>query len=232
MTAVITGTTKGIGAAIAEQFASQGFDLVACSRNIKDLEQFKDELESKFNIKVYTFQADLSKTNEVQNLAAFINQMNQPIEVLVNNAGSYIPGGVLSEEEGALEFMINTNLYSAYHLTRGIIDKISTNGKGYIFNICSIAGLQAYHNGGAYSISKFALNGFTKNLREELKEKQVRVSAVHPGATMSKSWEGSGISEDRIMEAKDIAIAIWSAYTLSAKAVVEDIILRPQLGDL
>ena len=98
--------------------------------------------------------------------------------------------------------------------------------------MCSIAGLHAYHNGGAYSVSKFALNGFTKNLREELKEKRIRVSAIHPGATMSDSWAGSDISPDRIMEAQDIAIAIWSAYNMSAKAVVEDIILRPQLGDL
>ena len=232
MIAVITGATKGIGAAIAEQFASQGFDLVACSRNTSDLAQFKKDIESKFNIMVHTFQADLSKKEDVQKLAAFINKLEEAVEVLVNNAGSYVPGGVLTEEEGSLEFMINTNLYSAYHLTRGIVNKISTKGKAYIFNICSIAGLQAYHNGGAYSISKFALNGFTKNLREELKESHIRVAAVHPGATMSKSWEGSGISEDRIMEAKDIAIAIWSAYTMSSKAVVEDIILRQQLGDL
>ena len=131
-----------------------------------------------------------------------------------------------------MEFMLNTNLMSAYHLTRAVQNEISTTTKAYIFNMCSIAGLHAYHNGGAYSVSKFALNGFTKNLREELKEKQIRVSAIHPGATMSDSWAGSDISPDRIMEAQDIAIAIWSAYSMSAKAVVEDIILRPQLGDL
>ncbi|MDG1296292.1 MAG: SDR family NAD(P)-dependent oxidoreductase [Saprospiraceae bacterium] len=232
MTAVITGSTKGIGASISEYFAKEGFDLVICSRNNKDLIAFKEKLESSYKITVHTLEVDLSKKEDILKLCSYINKLQSSIEVLVNNAGSYIPGGVLTEEEGALEFMINTNLYSAYHLTRGIVHKMSTTGKAYIFNICSIAGLQAYHNGGAYSISKFALNGFTKNLREELKEKNIRVSAVHPGATMSNSWADSGIAEDRIMEANDIAIAIWSAYSMSTQAVVEDIILRPQLGDL
>lgn len=232
MLAVITGATKGLGKAIAETFAKNQFDLAICSRNQSDLEQFKTRVEAQFGIQVHTFQADLSVKTAVLEFAAFIEGLQQPIEVLVNNAGSYVPGGVLNEEDGAMEFMLNTNLMSAYHLTRALQHQISTITKAYIFNMCSIAGLHAYHNGGAYSVSKFALNGFTKNLREELKEKQVRVSAIHPGATMSDSWAGSDISPDRIMEAQDIAIAIWSAYSMSAKAVVEDIILRPQLGDL
>jgi short-subunit dehydrogenase len=232
MTAVITGATKGIGAAISKIFAKEGFDLVICSRNSADLDEFKAELEELYKVNIHTVETDLSTKEGVKQLSDYVNRLPQKIEVLVNNAGSYVPGGVLSEEDGALEFMINTNLYSAYHLTRALINKISTDGKAYIFNMCSIAGLQAYHNGGAYSVSKFALNGFTKNLREELKAQNIRVSAVHPGATMSNSWAGSGITEDRIMEANDIAIAIWSAYSMSKQAVVEDIILRPQLGDL
>jgi short-subunit dehydrogenase len=232
MLAVITGATKGLGKAIAETFARNQFDLAVCSRSYSDLEQFKTRVEAQFGITVHIFQADLSAKSSVLEFASFIQGLQQPIEVLVNNAGSYVPGGVLNEEDGAMEFMLNTNLMSAYHLTRAVQNEISTTTKAYIFNMCSIAGLHAYHNGGAYSVSKFALNGFTKNLREELKEKHIRVSAIHPGATMSDSWAGSDISPDRIMEAQDIATAIWSAYSMSAKAVVEDIILRPQLGDL
>lgn len=103
---------------------------------------------------------------------------------------------------------------------------------GHIFNICSIASLQAYANGGSYSISKFALLGFSKNLREELKPKGIKVTAVMPGATMSNSWSGSNIDPKRIMEAKDIASMVYTATHLSPMAVVEDIVLRPQLGDL
>jgi short-subunit dehydrogenase len=104
--------------------------------------------------------------------------------------------------------------------------------KGHIFNICSIASLNAYANGGSYSISKFALLGFSKNLREELKPKGIKVTAVCPGATLSASWDGFDIDPARIMEVNDIAKMIYTAAHLSPMAVVEDIVMRPQLGDL
>ena len=98
--------------------------------------------------------------------------------------------------------------------------------------MCSIASLQAYHNGGAYSISKFALYGFSKNLREEMKAYNIKVTSVLPGAALTDSWIDSGISADRIMEAGDIAKMILASSKLSPQACVEEIIMRPQLGDL
>lgn len=103
---------------------------------------------------------------------------------------------------------------------------------GHIFNICSIAALKAYANGGAYSISKFALLGFTRNLREEMKEHNIKVTAILPGAAYTDSWAASGISQQRIMEASDIAELVYISARLSPQACVEDIIVRPQLGDL
>ncbi|HTL10732.1 MAG TPA: SDR family NAD(P)-dependent oxidoreductase, partial [Chitinophagaceae bacterium] len=82
------------------------------------------------------------------------------------------------------------------------------------------------------SISKFALLGFSKNLREELKPHQVKVTTVLPGAAYTDSWSGSGIDPARIMEAADIAKMIYAAAQLSPQACVEEIVLRPQLGDL
>ena len=105
-------------------------------------------------------------------------------------------------------------------------------GSGHIFNICSIASLQAYPQGGSYSISKYALDGFSKNLREELKDKGIKVTGVYPGATYTNSWAGSGVAPTRIMEAQDIAKMILAAAHLSPQAVVEDIVMRPLLGDL
>ena len=234
MITVISGGTKGIGRAIAEAFAQNQSDLVLCARDLDDLKKTKQTLEKQFSsVTVHIYKADLSQKADVLGFAHFIKSLEQPIDVLVNNAGSYKPGAILNEEEGNLEFMINTNLYSAYHLTRAVFPLLrKEGGKSYIFNMCSIASLTAYANGGSYSISKFALLGFTKNLREELKSEQIRVSAIMPGATMSASWAGSGISEDRIMQAKDVATAVWAAYSMSPQAVVEDIVLRPQLGDL
>jgi short-subunit dehydrogenase len=96
----------------------------------------------------------------------------------------------------------------------------------------SVAALKAYPGGGAYSMSKFALEGFSKNLREELKGDLIKVTTVNPGATMSDSWKGSGIDESRIMRAQDIADMIYAVSGLSPQAVVEELVMRPQLGDV
>ena len=98
--------------------------------------------------------------------------------------------------------------------------------------MCSVASILAYPNGGSYSISKFALLGFSKVLREELKTQGIKVTAILPGATWSDSWQGVDFPEDRLMQASDIALAVWSAYNLSRAAVVEELLIRPQLGDL
>jgi short-subunit dehydrogenase len=98
--------------------------------------------------------------------------------------------------------------------------------------MCSIASIAAYDNGGSYSISKYAMLGFGKNLREELKPFNIKVTNVLPGAAYTDSWAGSGVDPLRIMEAQDIAKMIVAASDLSPQACVEEIILRPQLGDL
>ena len=140
-------------------------------------------------------------------------------------------GNVHDEPEGNLEKMIELNLYSAYYMTRHLLPVMMEKKSGHIFNICSIAALKAYKGGGSYSISKFALEGFSKNLRDEMKPFGIKVTSVHPGATFTRSWEGF-VEPERIMEAKDVADMIYAAASLSATACVEDIILRPQLGDL
>ena len=96
----------------------------------------------------------------------------------------------------------------------------------------SIAGLKAYPGGGSYSISKFALRGFSVNLREELKPYNIKVTTVFPGATYTDSWAASGIDKKRFMEAEDVAKMVYAASQLSPQACVEDIILRPQPGDI
>ena len=143
-----------------------------------------------------------------------------------------MPGGVHDEPDGALEEMIAVNLYSAYYLTRTVLPKMIEAGNGHIFNMCSIASIAAYNNGGAYSISKFALLGFSKNLREEMKPHNIKVTSILPGAAFTESWSGSGVDPKRIMEANDIAEMVYTASKLSAQACVEEILLRPQLGDL
>ncbi len=231
--AVITGATKGLGRAIADIFAQNGFDLCVCSRTQGDLDAMQADWSSRFPERLlHTDAADLGKKPEVQEFADFVLDRFDRIDVLVNNAGLYIPGLVSEEPAGTLETLMEVNFYSAYYLTRALLPRMVRQRKGHIFNMCSIAGIQAYPNGGSYTISKFALRGFSMALREEMKSKGIKVTTLLPGATWSDSWSGVDLPQERLMQAEDVARSLWAAYNLSDSAVVEEIVLRPLLGDL
>ncbi|MCZ6521594.1 MAG: SDR family NAD(P)-dependent oxidoreductase [Bacteroidetes bacterium] len=230
---VVTGGTQGIGKAIVEKFAEEGFDIIICARNQITLNSLQAELNSQFpSIKIDTLPVDLSRRDDVQKFIEFVKDFNRPVDVLVNNAGVYLPGTSFEEPEGQLETLINTNLYGPYHLTRGLIKDMIDRKSGYIFNICSIASIMAYKNSGSYTISKFAMLGFTKSLRDEMKPFNIRVTAVIPGAVLTSSWDGMDIPAERFIKPQDVANSLFSAYTLSDSSVIEELLIRPQLGDL
>ena len=226
---VVSGGTKGIGRAIVDTFLKEGFSVFTCSRSQSDLDEMKTSDNSG---RLHVFKADLSKKAEVSAFVEFVKSETPTIDVLVNNTGIFIPGKISEEEDGRLEQMMDTNLYSAYHLTRGFVQGMIENKSGDIFNICSIASINAYPDGGSYSISKFAMHGMSKGLREELKPHGIRVTAVLPGATYTASWDGVDLPEERFIKAQDVADAVWSTYQMSRNSVVEDLIIRPQLGDI
>lgn len=232
MNVVITGANKGIGKAIAEQFAAAGHDLFLCARNLEQLNTTATGIRTANpTIKVNVMSADLADKTQVAEFADWCLAQGTP-DVLVNNAGTYIAGSSLDEPEGSMEKMMNANFYSAYHLSRKLIPAMIKNGSGHIFNMCSIASLAAYDGGGGYSISKFALHGLTQNLRHELKSHGIKVTGIYPGAVFTDSWGSFDNSKNRIMEVGDIAKMVLAATSLSPAAVIEEIILRPQLGDL
>jgi len=232
MNVIITGASKGLGKAMAEKFAEAGNNLFVCSRNEMQLYKMMEEILTKYpQCTIKAKPVDLSVKEEVKSFGNWCLQFGAP-DILINNAGQFIPGSVYNEEEGALEKMIEMNLFGAYHLTRLLLPKMMEAKRGHIFNMCSVASIKAYANGGAYSISKFALLGFSKNLREEMKPYNIKITAVIPGATYTESWASSGIEEKRFMQAKDIAEMVFAASQLSPQACVEEILLRPQLGDI
>ncbi|WP_247232398.1 SDR family oxidoreductase [Telluribacter sp. SYSU D00476] len=230
--AVVTGGTKGIGRALVERFVRGGFDVVTCARNEQDLAVLQQEVSQLAGGRILCQQADLSVRSDLDNFITFVHSLERPVDVLVNNTGVFMPGQIHNEEEGVLEKTIETNVYSAYHLTRGLIPTMMERRKGHVFNMCSTASITAYPNGGSYCISKFALHGMTKVLREEMKPFGVKVTAILPGATLTSSWEGTDLPEERFMKAEDVAETVWAVYHLSPGAVVEDILMRPQLGDI
>jgi len=232
MLVVITGASQGIGYAVAEAFAAAGHSLCICSKTASRLKEATESLQKTYpTVTIHSMQADLSKQSDCDAFGNWCLSLGTP-SILINNAGFFLPGNLMEEAQGVLEIQIAANLYSAYYTSRAIIPAMIKAGNGHIFNICSIASLHAYPQGGSYSISKYALDGFSKNLREELKDKGIKVTGVYPGATYTNSWAGSGVAPTRIMEAQDIAKMIYAATQLSPQAVVEDIVMRPLLGDL
>lgn len=233
MNIVITGASKGIGRAIAERFAARGYSLFICARNEGPLKLLAEELEAAHpGIRVHYRSCDVSEPQQVSDFADWVLELAPAVDVLVNNAGAFIRGQVHDEPAGVLEELMRTNLYSAYHLTRALLPGMIERRSGHIFNVCSIASLKAYPFGGSYSITKYALAGFSTNLRDELKGFDVKVTAVFPGAAFTGSWEESGIARERFMEAADIAEMVFTAAHLSPRACVEEILIRPQGGDI
>lgn len=229
---LVTGGTKGIGRAIIERFAKEGFDIFTCARNEQDLASLKAHLEESYSgIKVLAMAADLSKKEEVARFSEMVKTIGTP-DVLVNNTGIFLPGSLHSEPEGNFEFIMHTNLFSAYYLTRAFAQEMIHRKSGHIFSMGSIAGLTAYPNGGSYAVSKWAMLGMTKSFREELKPHRIKVTSILAGATFTDSWAGAGIPEERFMKATDVAESVWGAYNLSPQTVVEEVIVRPQLGDI
>jgi short-subunit dehydrogenase len=238
MNVIITGASKGLGKAIAEKFAANNHNVFMCSRNEVQLYKTMEELQTKFPSVVIKAKAfDVSIKEQAQAFGKWVLSLKFPVDILINNAGNFLPGSVHEEEDGTFEKMLAANLSSAYHLTRTLLPEMMKqenpeNARKHIFNMCSTASFEAYTSGGSYSISKFALAGFSKNLREEMKPHGIKVTSVFPGAVYTDSWSGSGVDPKRIMEANDVADMIYAASQLSQQATVEDIILRPQLGDL
>ena len=232
MKVIVTGASKGIGRAIAEIFAANGYDLILCSRNEINLYKTLEELVTLYpGVETRAKAFDLSVKANAIAFGDWCLGTGSP-DILVNNVGSFVPGSVHNEPDGNLEDQIAVNLYSAYHLTRALLPSMMTRRTGHIFNICSTASLDAYKNGGAYSISKFAMLGFSKNLREEMKTHGIKVTSVFPGAALTDSWGDFDNSTNRIMEAADIAKMVFASSQLSISACVEEIIIRTQLGDL
>lgn len=221
----ISGASKGIGLAVARKFYQEGFTVGISARGEQALAAAKAEMPQ-----LFTYCCDMADKAQVQALAQSIAADMGSLEVLVNNAGIYEPGLMHEEPAAQFERMMNTNVYSAYYLTQGVIEGMKTNRQGSIFNIGSIASFMPY--GGTYAVTKHAMLGFSRVLREEMKPFNIRVVTVMPGAVLTDSWSGTTHPEARFMPAEDIAQSIWDIYQLSDRTVVEEITLRPIQGDI
>lgn len=226
---VVSGCTKGIGFAICNLFANNGFSIAGYARNQKDISEMQTSFSQLYPQQQFLFiSADAAQKQDVLNFAKKVSERFLSVDILVNNAGVFLPGSILEEKDGTLETLMETNVYSAYYLTRALQPILKRN----VFNICSIASLQAYPAGASYTISKFALLGFSKQLRHEFMHTNIKVTSVMPGAVLTNAWSGVDLPGTRFIQSEDIAKMILNTYELSDGADVEELVIRPQLGDI
>lgn len=228
---LITGASQGIGAAIAKTFGAEipGARLALVARNMKNLRAVAKAARS---ATAEAFECDVANEESVRLMAAAVTERFGRIDVLINNAGAFAMAPFAETTTAEFDRMIAVNLRSAFLVTQAFLPEMLRRKHGDIFFMSSIAGLGAYPNAAAYCAAKFGVTGLAQVLRAETKDQGIRVCCVHPGATWSPSWAQSGVKPERIMPAADIARAILDVYRLSRRTVVEEIVLRPQLGDV
>jgi short-subunit dehydrogenase len=226
---IITGGSKGIGLSIAKVFAERtSRTIVLIARNEKDLEEAKKRCLEWGATDVKIISVDLTSENEVA--AIDFESLNPGI--LINNAGVFLFKNLsdTSAEEFDLQYRLNT--FTAFNMSKSVLPVLKKQGRGLIVNICSQASIKGYGESGAYTMSKHALLGYTRSLRQEVAESNIAVSAMNLGQTYSTSWEGIDVDPKKLIDPEDVGKIILSLSELSVQSVAEEINLMPLGGEV
>ena len=233
MNAIVTGATKGIGKAIVEQLAANNYNVAFCARNQVEIDNFQMQLKQSYpHLSFYGIKADMEDLQELKNFADSSLKNLGSVDVLVNNAGLYIPSNLFEEQENDLERQLKVNVQAPHYLSKFFTQSMKDQSSGHIINICSIASLKPVPSASSYSISKAALLSLTRALRDSLMPFGIKVTAILPGATLTDSWNGTTLPAERFGSADDVAASVISCLQMSVGANVDEIIIRPQKGEI
>lgn len=229
---VITGASQGIGRATALAFAAlPDAKLALISRNRDALEATADQCRAAGATAV-VFPCDVTDEPAVGRVAdQVLTSLGVPAAV-VNIAGTFRPGPLLETDLDSFREQIDSNAVSAFIVSRAFLPALIAKGAGHLFFMGSVASLRAYPGSVGYCAGKHALLGLARVIREETRAAGLRVTVLLPGATWTPSWDGVDLPEERFMPPEDVARILVETYGLSHRSVVEEIVLRPQLGDL
>jgi NAD(P)-dependent dehydrogenase (short-subunit alcohol dehydrogenase family) len=178
------------------------------------------------------FPTDLTQRTDVDRLAHQITRQWGTPDVVVNNAGVFVPKPIVDTDDETFRHQMDMNLTSAFMISRAFLPGMYQRQSGYMIYIASIASVQAHNGAAAYVASKHGLLGLARSARDEAKDKGVKVTTILPGATLTPSWDGVDIDAERLMRPEDVAETVAYCLTLSPQTCPEEILLRPQLGDL
>lgn len=225
--AVVTGGNRGIGAGIAHRLAKLGALPVIVGRSDKSLEKTAQEIRAE-GYKCLSYQANVCKWGEIEELAQFVNKETGRCDILVNNAGVGAFGTPLHKlEPGCWDEVINTNLRGVYYCIKAFAPMMIAAQGGHIVNISSIASKNALPNGAVYAASKWGLNGLSYSVAEELRNHRIRVSVVCPGSTISDLSPHHGKDPAKMLRADDIAHVVATLVTQTPESFISEVIVRP-----
>lgn len=225
--AIVTGGTKGIGYAIAEALLKNGSAVFICGRDEGDVVSATEKLSASGNVQGIV--CDVRKENDVEGMISECVQAFGGVDILINNAGiGYFDKTV--EELSSEEFRqtLETNLFGVFYTCHHSIPLMKRRGGGYIINISSLAGQNAHARMSAYNASKFALNGFSEALMQEVRHDGIKVSYICPGS-VNTNFGGDSASEEKAWQLQpvDIAQAIIDLLSFDRRALPSKIEIRP-----
>lgn len=237
-TAIITGASSGMGEATARLLASKGYQLLLGARRIEKLEALAKSLQTQYGVDVIAQQLDITNDKDLEAFEKTASKNFDKVDVLINNAGVADGGSpdVLSTDN--IENVINVNVLGTIKLTRLFLPKMKTAKNGHIVNISSTAGHYPAGGFSVYAASKFAINGFTSSLRQELSPYNIRVTDIISGPTDTELISHHSNDEVRAnvtdwfnsletLKVKDIANGIYYAISQPQHVNVSDIVIRP-----
>ncbi len=225
---VITGASSGIGASLAELFHKDGsHQLILTGRSERRLGAVARSTNG------IPLICDITDEKQVEKTCTEIHaRFDSPPDVLVNNAGHFAPKPFLETSPDLFRQQVDANLTGCFLMTRHLLPPMIGEGRGHVFFMGSVASIQGYAGASAYCAAKHGLLGLARSVRMETLNTGVRVTTILPGATLTPSWEGTTLHEERFMPPEDVARCVLDAWKLSHRTVIEEILLRPAEGDI
>jgi NAD(P)-dependent dehydrogenase (short-subunit alcohol dehydrogenase family) len=225
--AAVTGGTRGIGRAIAERLLTEGASVAFCGRSAEAVASAASEMAQATGGNVFGEAADVSKPDDVRRFFQGVDNRFGALHVLINNAGLGIFRriGELSIEEW--HNMIELNLSGVFYCCREALQRFNNGGGGYIINISSLAGKNAFSGGAGYNASKFGLNGFSEALMLDYRYENVKVSYIMPGSVDTKFGPGDEAHAGWKIAPEDVAEVVTSLLRMPERTLVSRVEMRP-----
>jgi len=229
----ITGASSGIGRSLAEEFASHGDSVAATARNLSNLTALQGQIEASSGT-CAVFQCDISNAEQVRATAELINTSLGSVDILINNAGVTYFKDFASTTIEQFDEVVATNLRGLFLSTKAVLPGMLERGNGLIINVLSYAAKATYTGSSVYAASKAGAEAMMKVLREETRNRGIKIINVHPGATFTAIWHPKHREKygHQMMKPAEIAKVVYDLSCQPPSVAIEDVVIRPQIGDL